>query len=120
MRQIFTERVASILIPHAQQTNRLAEIRMLVGRALGGRSGQRLLSRLGMPRSRHTLLRQVTRAEHRSSLPTVIRVAAGRLIPDGNLDKRHHFNRIFPFLRCKGNDESFPPPERPKERGVGR
>lgn len=45
VRQIFTERVASVLIPYAQQTNRLAEIRMLVGRALGGRAGQRLLSR---------------------------------------------------------------------------
>ena len=55
VRQIFTERVANVLIPYARQTNRLAETRMLVGRALGGRAGQRLLSRLGMPASRHTL-----------------------------------------------------------------
>lgn len=62
VRRIFTERVASILLPHAQRTNRLAEISLLVGRALGGRAGQRLLIRLGMPASRHTVLRQVTRA----------------------------------------------------------
>jgi hypothetical protein len=41
-RQIFTERVSNVLIPHARQTDHLAEIRMLVGRALGGRPGQRL------------------------------------------------------------------------------
>ena len=42
VRQILSERVASVLIPHALQTNRLAEIRMLVGRALGARARQRL------------------------------------------------------------------------------
>ena len=73
-RQVFTERVSNVLIPHARQTNRLAEIRMLVGRALGGRPGQRLLSRLGMPASRHTLLRQVTKAARDSGLQPKVRV----------------------------------------------
>lgn len=92
VRQIFTERVASVLIPHARQTNRLAEIRMLVGRALGGRAGQRLLSRLGMPASRHTLLRQVTRAARRSALPSVIRVVG---VDDWAWSKGQSFGTIL-------------------------
>jgi hypothetical protein len=43
-RQIFTERVPGVLMPHAQQTIRLGEIRRLVGHALGGRPGQRELA----------------------------------------------------------------------------
>jgi transposase len=69
LRQIFAERFARIVSPHAQQTNRLSKVQRLVGRALGGRPGQRLLSRLGMPVSRHTLLRQVVTAVPASALP---------------------------------------------------
>jgi hypothetical protein len=47
---------------------------MLVGRALGGRPGQRLLSRLGMRTRRHTVLRQVTRTARRSASQNMIRV----------------------------------------------
>ena len=61
-RRIFTERLASVVARYARQTNRLTETRTLVGRALGGRPGQHLLSRLGMPVSRHTLLRRVKEA----------------------------------------------------------
>jgi len=72
VRQIFTERVAGVLLPHSQHTIRLAEVHRLVGRALGGRSGERLLNRLGMPSSRHTLLREVIRgARGAASQPTV-------------------------------------------------
>jgi transposase len=74
LRQIFTERVDGILLPHSQQTNRLSEVHRLVGRALGGRSGQRLLKRLGMPSSRHTLLRQVIKAASGSVWQPAIRV----------------------------------------------
>ena len=62
------------LLPHSQQTNRLSEVHRLVGRALGGRSGQRLLKRLGMPSSRHTLLRQVIKAASGSVWQPAIRV----------------------------------------------
>src|SRR5262249_40108320 len=72
VRQIFAERVAGVLASYAQQTNRLAEIRIQVSRALGGRPGQRLLRRLGMPVSRHTLLRQLKR------------VARGAVLPEGS------------------------------------
>ena len=74
LRQIFTERVDGVLLPHSQQTNRLSEVHRLVGRALGGRSGQRLLKRLGMPSSRHTLLRQVIKAASGSGWQPAIRV----------------------------------------------
>jgi transposase len=47
---------------------------MLVGRALGGRAGHRLLSRLGMPVSRHTLLRQVKEAARRSDARHPVRI----------------------------------------------
>jgi hypothetical protein len=53
LRQIFTERVDGVLLPYSQQTNRWSEVHRLVGRALGGRSGQRLLKRLGMFESAH-------------------------------------------------------------------
>jgi transposase len=74
LRQIFTERVAGVLLPHSQQTNRLSEVHRLVGRALGGRSGQRLLNRLGMPSSRHTLLRQVIKVASGSGWQPAVRV----------------------------------------------
>jgi transposase len=74
LRQIFTERVDGVLLPHSQQTNRLSEVHRLVGRALGGRSGQRLLNRLGMPSTRHTLLRQVIKAAGGSGWQPAIRV----------------------------------------------
>jgi hypothetical protein len=69
-----TERVDGVLLPHSQQTNRLSEVHRLVGRALGGLSGQRLLNRLGMPSTRHTLLRQVIKAAGGSGWQPAIRV----------------------------------------------
>jgi transposase len=74
LRQIFTERVAGVLLPHSQHTIRLSEVHRLVGRALGGRSGQRLLNRLGMPSSRHTLLRQVIKGAPGSALQPTARI----------------------------------------------
>ncbi len=74
LRQIFTERVVGHLLPHSQQTIRLSEVHRLVGRALGGRSGQRLMNRLGMPSSRHTLLRQVIKAARGSAWQPAIHV----------------------------------------------
>jgi transposase len=91
VRRIFTERVAGVFVPHAQQTNRLGEIRILVGRALGGRPGQRLLNRLGMQTGRHTLLRQVTRAA-RAALPGAIRVVG---VDDWAWSKGQSFGTIL-------------------------
>jgi transposase IS204/IS1001/IS1096/IS1165 family protein len=70
-RRIFTERLSKVCAPYAQQTKRTGEIIAAVGHALGGRPGQRLMSRLGMPVSADTLIRQVKRAAHLSALPQV-------------------------------------------------
>ena len=72
-RQIFAERLASVVPRYARQTNRLKETRTLVGRVLGGRPGQRLLSCLGMPTSRHTLLRRIKEAARNAPPPREIR-----------------------------------------------
>ncbi len=58
-RRIFAERLASVLKPYARKTTRLHEILRLVGFALGGEGGARLLWRLGMRASPSTLLRYV-------------------------------------------------------------
>jgi transposase len=43
----------------------------MVGHALGGRPGEQLLSRIGMPGSRHTLLRQVKQIAVKSEQPPI-------------------------------------------------
>ena len=73
-RRIFTERPLNVCAPHARQTKRSDEIIAVVGRALGGRPGQRLMGRLGMPLSADTLIRRVKGAARWSALPHVIRV----------------------------------------------
>src|ERR1700722_13043539 len=73
-RQIFTERSFNVCSPHARQTKRSDEIIAVVGRALGGRPGQRLMGRLGMPLSADTLIRRIKGAARWSALPRVIRV----------------------------------------------
>ena len=73
-RRIFTEPLSKVCAPYARQTKRAGEIIAVVGRALGGRPGQRLMSRLGMPVSADTLIRQVKRAARLPALPQLIRV----------------------------------------------
>ena len=72
--QIFTEQLPSVVAPHARHTNRLTETGIVLGRLLGGRPSQRLLSRLGIPVSRHTVLRRVKQALHKSAQPKEVRV----------------------------------------------
>jgi hypothetical protein len=57
-RRIFTERLA----PWARHTQRLVYGLAHVAMALGGRAGVRLSSALGLPSSRHTLLRLLRRS----------------------------------------------------------
>jgi predicted RNA-binding Zn-ribbon protein involved in translation (DUF1610 family) len=59
--QVFTVRLPGVCVPHALQTQRFADIIHLVGYALGGRGGERLLHRLGMAVSDDTLLRMLKR-----------------------------------------------------------
>lgn len=56
-RRIFTERLPTVVTPYAQKTIRLTDVHRLVGFALGGEVGVRLVDRLGMPTSSRTLLR---------------------------------------------------------------
>ena len=73
-RRIFTEPLSKVCAPYAQQTKRTGEIIAAVGRALGGRPGQRLMRRLGIQVSADTLIRQVKRAARLPALPQLIRV----------------------------------------------
>ena len=61
-RRIFTERLPDIVAPYARRSNRLGEILQLIGFALGGEAGSRLVERLRMTISPSTLLRLVRRA----------------------------------------------------------
>jgi transposase len=62
-RKIFTERVPWLALPWARRTERLRGVVRLIGHGLGGRPGERLLSRLAMPVSDDTILRAVKRVD---------------------------------------------------------
>jgi transposase len=62
-RKIFTERLPDLVEPYARKTVRLHEVLELVGFALGGEAGARLIRRLGMRASPTTLLRYIRDAE---------------------------------------------------------
>ncbi len=61
-RRIFTERLPTIALPHAQRTRRLATIVLVFGVAVGGAPGARLLAALGIAVSGDTLRRAVDTA----------------------------------------------------------
>lgn len=61
-RRVFTERLPDLVESYARKTVRLHEVLELVGFALGGEAGTRLIRRLGMAASPSTLLRYVGRA----------------------------------------------------------
>ena len=56
---MFCERLDGLALPHARQTNRLAECLQLVAQALGGNAGARLAERLSLPTSPTSLLRRL-------------------------------------------------------------
>jgi hypothetical protein len=62
-RKIFTERVPELTVPFARRTNRLRDVVRLIGHGMGGRPGEKLLSRLGMAVSDDTILRAVKRVD---------------------------------------------------------
>ena len=90
--QIFTERLPSVIAPRARYTNRLTETGIAVGRLLGGRPSQRLLSRLGILVSRHTVLRRVKQAVHQSAPRKEVRVVG---IDDWAWKKGQSFGTIL-------------------------
>jgi len=58
-RQIFTERLPSVVAPYARRTTRLADLFTLIGFALGGEAGKRLVAGMGLAASPDTLLRLI-------------------------------------------------------------
>ena len=60
-RQTFTDRLPTVASPYARRTKRVVEIVGLLGHSTGGRPGERLMQRLGMPVSDDTILRHLKR-----------------------------------------------------------
>ncbi len=61
-RKIFAERVPSVVAPYAHRTLRLTDVFTLVGFALGGEAGKRLMQGMGLATSPDTLLRLIHQA----------------------------------------------------------
>ncbi|HEV2653681.1 MAG TPA: ISL3 family transposase [Ktedonobacteraceae bacterium] len=68
-RQIFTERLPNVVAPYAHKTLRLTDIFTLIGFALGGEAGKRLVAGMGLSTSPDTLLRLI-RAQPEEKVPT--------------------------------------------------
>ena len=68
-RQIFTERLPTVVAPYARRTTRLADVFTLIGFALGGEAGKRLVTGMGLVTSPDTLLRLI-RTHPESHMPT--------------------------------------------------
>ncbi len=69
IRQLFTERLPSVVAPYARRTTRLTDLFTLIGFALGGEAGKRLVDGMGLEISPDTLLRLV-RKQQESQVPT--------------------------------------------------
>jgi transposase len=68
-RKIFTERLPNVVAPYAHRTLRLTEVFTLIGFALGGQAGKRLMEGMGLATSPDTLLR-LLRAAPEKEHPT--------------------------------------------------
>lgn len=74
-RQIFTERLPSIVAPYARRTTRLTDVFLLIGFALGGEAGRRLAAGMSLATSPDTLLRLIrAQPEEESPTPRVLGV----------------------------------------------
>ncbi len=73
-RQTFIDRLPTIASPYARRTRRVSEIVGLLGHSAGGRLGERLMRRLGMPVSDETILRQLKRDAALAHRDATIRV----------------------------------------------
>jgi len=95
-RRIFTERLPTIAVPHAQRTQRLATIVLVFGVAVGGAPGARLLAALGIVVSGDTLRRAVAAAP----LPAV---ATPRVlgVDDWSLKKGRTYGTILVDLEAR-------------------
>lgn len=69
VRQIFTERLPTVIAPYARRTTRLTDVFTLIGFALGGEAGKRLAAGMGLFTSPDSLLRLI-RAQPEEQAPT--------------------------------------------------
>lgn len=60
-RKTFATQLPEIASPHARRTARATEVVYLFGHGVGGRPGERLIKRIGMPMSDDTILRCLKR-----------------------------------------------------------
>ncbi len=74
-RKTFSDLIPRIARPFARRTRRVSELAHLVGHAAGGRPAERLMTRLGLPQSDDTILRQLKRHQAERGEPTPVRVA---------------------------------------------
>jgi transposase len=74
-RQTFAAQLSEIAAPLARRTTRAAELVQLFGHGVGGRPGERLLKRIGMPTSDDTILRHLKRQAKTNTTVTSVRVA---------------------------------------------
>jgi hypothetical protein len=95
--QVFTERLPGVCVPHARHTRRFADIIHLVGYALGGRGGERLLDRLGMAVSDDTLVRTLKRRASPVPSGDALRIVG---IDDWAWRKGQHQGRKSPAIRA--------------------
>ncbi len=89
-RQIFTERLPTVVAPSARRTARLATVVEALALALGGEAGARLPAILGTPRSADTLLTAIRRAARPD--PPAPRVIG---IDDWSWRRGHRFGTII-------------------------
>jgi transposase len=94
-RKTFSDLLPRIAQPFARRTRRVSELAQLVGHAAGGRPAERLMTRLGLPQSDDTILRQLKRHQAErgeatpvSSAPRLIgtprkRTISAREVDDG-------------------------------------
>jgi len=68
-REIFTERLPTVVAPYARRTMRLTDVFTLIGFALGGEAGKRLVVGMGLTTSPDTFLRLI-RAQPETLRPT--------------------------------------------------
>ncbi len=73
-RRTFGDRSPAVAQPYARRTDRVAELARLVTHMAGGRPGGRLMTRIGAPQSKDTLLRALKRNVRPRACATPVRV----------------------------------------------